>query len=156
MSDPPGKREEGGQYVSEENKALVREGIRIWTTGDFDAANEIYSPDYVNHQHHHPSDPQDLHGVEAMKEFAAEFRKAFPDFHDSVDIQLAEGDLVATRFTSMGTHKGTFMAIEPTNKELSWTGISIDRIANGKIVKSWANYDMMGMMQQLGAVSPQE
>lgn len=63
---------------------------------------------------------------------------------------------MATRFTSMGTHKGTFMGIEPTNKELSWTGISIDRIANGKIVESWANYDMMGMMQQLGAVSPQE
>ena len=51
-----GKREEGGQYMSEENKALAREAIRIWTTGDFDAADEIFSPDYVNHQHHHPSD----------------------------------------------------------------------------------------------------
>jgi predicted ester cyclase len=45
------------------------------------------------------------------------------------------------------------MGVEPTNKELVWTGISIDRISRGKIVESWANWDMMGMMQQLGAVS---
>jgi hypothetical protein len=46
-----------------------------------------------NHQHHHPDDPRNLHGVEAMKTFAAEFREAFPDFHDSIDIQIAEGDM---------------------------------------------------------------
>jgi predicted ester cyclase len=87
-----------------------------------------------------------------VKAFAVEFREAFPDFHDSIDIQIAEGDLVATRFTSRGTHRGTFMGAEPTNKELSWTGISIDRIVEGRIVESWANWDMMGMMQQLGVV----
>jgi steroid delta-isomerase-like uncharacterized protein len=138
---------------TEENKRLVREAIRIWTTGDLGAADDVYAPDYVNHQHHDPGDPRDLHGVEAMKSFAAEFRSAFPDFHDSIDIQVAEGDLDVTRFTSTGTHRGTFMGVEPTNKELVWTGISIDRISRGKIVESWANWDMMGMMQQLGAVS---
>ena len=88
-----------------------------------------------------------------MKSFAAEFRRAFPDFHDSIDIQVAEGDLVVTRFTSTGTHRGTFMGVEPTNKKLVWTGITIDRISGGKIVESWANWDMMGMMQQLGVIS---
>jgi SnoaL-like polyketide cyclase len=78
--------------TAEENKRLAREGIRIWITGDFDAADDIYAPDYVNHQHHDPDDPRDLHGVEAMKTFATGFREAFPDFHDSIDIQLAEGD----------------------------------------------------------------
>ena len=87
-----------------------------------------------------------------MKTFAAEFREAFPDFRDSIDIQIAEGEMVATRFTSRGTHRGTFMGVEPTNKELSWTGISIDRISEGKIVESWANWDTMGMTQQLGVV----
>jgi predicted ester cyclase len=91
-----------------------------------------------------------------MKNFAKEFRQAFPDFHDSIDIQLAEGDMVATRFTSMGTHRGAFMGVEPTNRELTWTGITIDRISEGKIVESWANWDMMGMMQQLGAISESE
>jgi predicted ester cyclase len=75
-----------------------------------------------------------------------------PDFHDSIDIQIAEGDMVATRFTSRGTHRGTFMGVEPTNKELSWTGITIDRISEGRIVESWANWDMMGMMQQFSIV----
>jgi steroid delta-isomerase-like uncharacterized protein len=139
----------------EENKRLAREGIRIWSTGDFDAADEIYAPDYVNHQHH-PGDTEDIHGTEAMKTFATEFREAFPDFHDSIDIQIAEGDMVATRATSRGTHRGTFMGVEPTNKELSWTGITIDRIVEGKIVESWTNWDMMGMMQQLGVVHTPE
>jgi steroid delta-isomerase-like uncharacterized protein len=138
---------------TEENKRLAKETIGIWTTGDLDAADEFYAPDYVNHQHHDPADPRDLRGVEAMKSFVTEFRSAFPDFHDSIDIQVAEGELVVTRFTSMGTHRGTFMGVESTNRELVWTGITIDRVSGGKIVESWANWDMMGMMQQLGAIS---
>jgi steroid delta-isomerase-like uncharacterized protein len=137
----------------ERNKDLARQAIGIWTTGVFDAVDELYAPEYVNHQHHDPDDPRDIHGAEAMKRFARKFREAFPDFHDSVDIQIAEGDMVATRFTSTGTHRGTFIGVEPTNRELTWTGITIDRIAEGKIVESWANWDMMGMMQQLNAVS---
>jgi steroid delta-isomerase-like uncharacterized protein len=140
----------------EENKRLAREAIKILTTGDLDAADALYAPDYVNHQHHDPEDPRDLNGIEAMKTFAQEFRQAFPDFRDAIDIQLAEADLVATRFTSVGTHRGAFMGVEPTNRELTWTGITIDRIWEGKIVESWANWDMMGMMQQLGAISGAE
>ena len=137
---------------TEENKRLAREAILSLSSGDLGAVDQIYAPNYVHHQHHHPNDPRDLHGVEAMKTFATELREAFPDFHDSIDIQLAEDELVATRVTSRGTHKGTFLGVEPTNKELSWTGITIDRISEGKIVESWTNWDMMGMMQQLGVV----
>ena len=137
---------------TEENKRLAREAIRSLSSGDLGAVDQIYAPNYVHHQHHHPNDPRDLHGVEAMKTFATELREAFPDFHDTIDIQLAEDELVATRVTSRGTHKGTFLGVEPTNKELSWTGITIDRISEGKIVESWTNWDMMGMMQQLGVV----
>jgi predicted ester cyclase len=88
-----------------------------------------------------------------MKTFAEEFRQAFPDFRYSIDVQLAEGESVATRFTSIGIHRGAFMGVEPTNRELTWTGITIDRITEGKIVESWTIWDMMGMMQQLGAIS---
>jgi steroid delta-isomerase-like uncharacterized protein len=137
---------------TEENKRLAREAILSLSSGDLGAVDQIYAPNYVHHQHHHPNDPRDLHGVEAMKTFATELREAFPDFHDTIDIQLAEDELVATRVTSRGTHKGTFLGAEPTNKELSWTGITIDRISEGKIVESWTNWDMMGMMQQLGVV----
>ena len=88
-----------------------------------------------------------------MKSFVVEFRSAFPDFHDSIDIQVAEGELVVTSFMSIGTHRGPFMGVEPTNRELVWTGITNDRVSGGKIVESWANWDMMGIMQQLGAIS---
>jgi predicted ester cyclase len=146
----------GVRVSTEQNKDLAREAIRIRTTGDLDAADEIYAPSYVNHHHHDPGDPRDLPRTEAMKQFAREFREAFPYFRNSVDIQLAEGDMVATRFTSMGRHRGAFVGVEPTNEEPRWTGITIGRVEDGKIVESWANWDMMGMVQQLGAISPPE
>ena len=89
---------------TEENKRLAREAILSLSSGDLGAVDQIYAPNYVHHQHHHPNDPRDLHGVEAMKTFATELREAFPDFHDTIDIQLAEDELVATRVTSRGTH----------------------------------------------------
>lgn len=59
---------------------------------------------------------------------------------------------MATRFTSTGTHLGEFQGLAPTGRKLSWTGTVIDRVRDGRTVESWGNWDMMGMMQQLGAV----
>jgi predicted ester cyclase len=73
-------------------------------------------------------------------------------FGEPVEDQIAEGDRVVTRFTSRGTHKARFMGVEATGRELIWTGITIDHIVGGKIVESWANWDMLGMLQQLGIV----
>jgi ketosteroid isomerase-like protein len=62
----------------EENKRLAREAIKILTTGDLDAADALYAPDYVNHQHHDPEDPRDLHGVQAMKTLPKSSAKPSP------------------------------------------------------------------------------
>jgi steroid delta-isomerase-like uncharacterized protein len=137
---------------AEQNTALACEAIGIWSTGEVDAADEIYGFDDVNH-HHDPNDPRDLRGIEAMKQFVREFHEGLPDFRESIDHQFAEGDMVATRFTSTGTHRGTSMGLEPTDRELTWTGISIDRIADGTIVETRTNWDTMGMLQQLSALS---
>ena len=67
---------------------------------------------------------------------------------------IAEGDRVVSRWTMRSTHKGEWMGIAPTGKQVMITGISIHRIAGGKIVEDWANADELGMMQQLGAVPP--
>ena len=88
-----------------------------------------------------------------MKTFVREFRQAFPDFYDIIEDQVAEGDKVVTRFTSVGAHRGPLMGVEPTNKQVRWSGIAIDRVVGGKIVEEWVSWDMMGMLQQLGAVS---
>lgn len=137
----------------EQNKSLARRAIALWSSGDTGSVDEIFAPDYVNHQHHHPDAPQDIRGVAAWKTFIAEFHQAFPDFRDTIEAQIAEGDRVVTRFISRGTQRGKFMGISPTNRQASWTGIAIDRVAGGKIAETWVNWDMMGMLQQLGAVS---
>ena len=135
------------------NKELARAAIAIWSTGDLSRVLETFAPGYVMHQHHH-----DAAGgtggldLKAMRAFAHEFRTGFPDFHDTIDLQLAEGDLVATRFTSTGTHTGPFQGIGPTGRELSWTGMVIDRVQDDRIVESWGSWDMLDMLQQLGAI----
>jgi predicted ester cyclase len=86
----------------------------------------------------------------------SEFREAFPDFHTTVEDQIAEGDRVVTRWRMNGTHGGEFRGIAPTGAELEVTGIGIFRFSEGKVVESWDNFDQLGMMQQLGALSRQQ
>ena len=66
--------------------------------------------------------------------------------------QIAEGDLVVTRWTGKGTHDGELMGMPPTGKWVEVDGVAIDRISGGKIVESWNCFDALGMMQQLGAI----
>jgi predicted ester cyclase len=72
--------------------------------------------------------------------------------HLTINDQIAEGDKVVTRWTATGTHKGQLMAIAPTNKHATVTGVDIDRYQDGKVVEAWASYDMFGLLQQLGVV----
>jgi steroid delta-isomerase-like uncharacterized protein len=135
------------------NRAVVRRAVEeIWNKGDLFLVPEVYAPDFVSHQHSHPN-MGDVRGLGSLQTFLSEFREAFPDFHDTIDDQVAEGEKVVTRVTSSGTHRGTFMGLQPTNKHVSWMAISIDRIQDGKIVEEWGSWDMFGMMQQLGATS---
>ena len=80
----------------EENKALARRAIdEIWSKGNLAVGPDIYSPNFLSHQHSHP-DIGDVRGLSALIEFVREFREAFPDFHDTIDDQVAEGDKVVT------------------------------------------------------------
>jgi predicted ester cyclase len=67
---------------------------------------------------------------------------------------LAEGDLVMTRFFAQGTHLGPFLGAAPTGRKVSYGGMDLNRIKGGKIVESWVNYDALGLLQQVGLVSP--
>ncbi|HUC17052.1 MAG TPA: ester cyclase [Acetobacteraceae bacterium] len=137
----------------EQNKDLARRAIALWSTGEMDSASEIFTPDYINHQPHSTDDAHAIHGLEKWKDFIIDFRRAFPDLHDTIEDQVAEGDRVVTRFTSAGTHKGKGMNLPPSNKKIRWSGIAIDRIATGKIAESWVVWDKFGMLEQLGAAS---
>jgi len=135
-----------------QNKDLARRAIKLWTQDTKDNVEEIFASDYVNHQQHLPDGGNAIRGLDAWKQFISTFHQAFPDFEDQIVTQIAEGDLVATQFVSSGTQKGEIIGVRATGRRASWTGIVIDRIANGKIAESWVNWDKFGMLQQLGAV----
>ena len=137
--------------MSEENKAIVRrQEEELFTQGNLDAADEVYAPDYVGHD---PSNPEDIRGLEAAKQAASDYRKAFPDLRVTVEDVIAEGDKVAARLRFRGTHRGELDGIAPTGRRVDCTGIVISRMEGGKIAEDWANFDDLGMKQQLGAVS---
>jgi len=153
-----GKREKGGQPImSEENKALVRREIEelFNYTGNLDVAEEVYASGYVGHD---PTIPEGIHGVEGARQFAAGMRSAFPDLSCTIEEQIAEGDKVVSRWRATGTHQGETEEMgPPTGNRMEITGISIERISEGKVVEGWDNYDAMGMMRQLGFIpSPEE
>src|SRR5215207_9660574 len=152
----PGKREEGAEAMAEENKAIARRVCEevFSAQGDLDAADEIFAPNFVGHD---PASPEDIRGPEGVKEFASMFRNAFPDVQLSVEDQVAEGDMVVTRWIASGTHQGEIMGIAPTENRVTVAGTSVERVVDGKIEETWDNYDALGMMQQIGAIpSPEE
>jgi steroid delta-isomerase-like uncharacterized protein len=110
--------------------------------------DELVAPDYVGHD---PSQPE-LHGPEGVKGFVTTYLSAFPDGRITIDEQLAEGDLVGSRWTGRGTHQGDLMGIPPTGKQVTVSGITVSRLKDGKVVEEWSNWDTLGMLQQLGAV----
>ena len=77
----------------------------------------------------------------------------FPDLHITIQDQIAENDLVATRYVMRGTHQGEFADIPPTGKQFTVTGIEMHRFADGKLVELWNVVDLLGMLQQLGVIS---
>ena len=141
---------------TDENKALVRREIEelFNHTGNLDVADEVYAPDFVGHD---PTMPEDLHGVEEARQFAAGFRSAFPDLICTIEDRVAEGDKVVTRWRTSGTHQGQTEELgPPTGNRVEMTGISIEWLSEGKVVESWDNYDAMGVMQQLGHIPSPE
>ena len=137
--------------MSEQNKALARRAIEeIWNQGKLAVIDELVAS---NATYHDPNVPGGkFTGPEGVKQFVQIYRGAFPDVRLTINDQIAEGDEVVTRWTATGTHKGQFMGIAPTNKHSTVTGVNIERFQNGKVVEGWANYDMFGMLQQMGVV----
>jgi steroid delta-isomerase-like uncharacterized protein len=132
---------------TEDNKAISRRNFEeVWNKGQLDLIPEIVAANLINHD---PANP-DVQGPEGFRQLVTMYRTAFPDTQFTLEEQIAEGDKVVTRWTTRGTHQAELMGIAPTNKLVTVTGMTIDRLEGGKIAESWANWDTMGLMQQLG------
>lgn len=111
----------------EANKALVQRYVEEpWNKGNVAALDEMCAPNFHL---------EGLGGVEEFKAVITAFRKSFPDLHFTVEEVIAEGDKVAYRWTSRGTHRGDYEGIAPTGKTVTSTGITIIRIVDGKVVE---------------------
>lgn len=138
--------------MSEQNKARIRRVIeQAYSQGDLSVVDEVAASDLVIH-----ASSQDIRGREGAKQYVTVLRKAFPDLHFTIEDQIAEGDMVVTRWTARGTHKGHFQGIPATGREIRLMGTDIDRMTDGKVVECWAHVDELGLMQQLGAIGAGE
>jgi steroid delta-isomerase-like uncharacterized protein len=134
---------------ADENKALYRRWFEeVVTDGNLKLADELLAPNYVMH---FPGMPAPVNR-EGHKQLVMMFRNAFPDWQETVDDVIAEGDKVVIRVTGTGTHEGEFQGVPPSHARVTATGVGIGRIENGRIAESWAAYDALGMMQQIGAI----
>ena len=135
----------------EENKAIVRRFYEELSKGDMAAADELIASNVVDHD----QNPETVvRGPESFKRMAALVRTTFPDIHFTVEDEVAEGDKVAVRWTMRGAHKGEFMGVPGTGKQVTGAGMHFFRVAGAKIVEIWVNRDELGLMQQLGVVPP--
>jgi predicted ester cyclase len=120
---------------AQENKILSNRVAQAISEGDLEALDELMAPELADE----------------FKRDVAEIRRAFPDYAGTNVEQIAEGEEVANRFVFLGTHLGEFEGVNPTGKRVEFVGHSIDRVVEGKIVESWVEVDLLGVMRQLGA-----
>ena len=133
--------------VEENKKIAIAVFPAAWNDGDFGPAEQYVDAEVVDHF-------DNSRGIEAFKGVIQGFRSALPDLRLTVHHEIAEGDLVVHHWTMTGTQQGAFQGLPPTDKTLTWTGITIVRIDGGKIVERWANVDVLAILQQLGVVPP--
>jgi steroid delta-isomerase-like uncharacterized protein len=136
------------QSQTEANKEVIRRYREAHNQNNMDALDDIVAVDLISHSHL-PNVPTGREGGKMVHQGSL---AAFPDGKTSTDDLIAEGDKVVERFTLVGTHKGDFMGIPATGKRVSVTGMSIFRIAGGKIVEHWGENDAIGLMMQLGVL----
>ena len=133
----------------DDNKAIIRAYVEtIFNQRQVDRAGELVASDYVDHA----ALPGQAPGLEGVKPKWAMYLAGIPDLRVTIEELVAEGDKVAVRRSSAGTHRGELMGIAPTGRRATITGIDILRIAGGKIVERWAEDNGLAVMQQLGAI----
>jgi steroid delta-isomerase-like uncharacterized protein len=138
---------------AEESREIARRyATEFWSEGNAGLADGLLAPDYVVHD---PGMPDRPGGIEGEKGVLATFRAVFPDLRFDIEDVVGEEDRGVVRWTAHGTHRGEFMGLAPTGKRMSMAGISIYRIAGGKIVEHWGVWDTLGMLQQMGAMPAQ-
>ena len=137
--------------IEEENKAIIQQWIERMNNNDDSAIDELYSSDWVGHT---PSG--EIKGPEVFKQMNAASRPALPDLLFTFDDIIAEGDIVAARYTMTATHKGELFGVPATGKRISLKAAFFYRLENGKIAETFEYTDQLALFQQLGVTPPSQ
>ena len=132
---------------AQESRDIVGRYAQMFNTGDLDEADELFAPDFIIRHLDAPELDR-----EGWKEFSRPFVSGFSERWLTVEDLVTEGHEVVARMTFSGRHTGEFFGVAPTGREVRFTGIVWFRIAKGKIVEHWGEFDALGLMQQLGVV----
>ena len=133
-----------------ENKTIYRRILKDYFENDDETVlEELYAANHVNHF-------LGVNGAQAWKQFMVPFREGFPDLHFTIHFQMADDDKVLNCWTAHTTHTGAFMGIPASGKKVSFNGMSVARIEDGKMVEEWSLVDMFSLMQQLEVIPSME
>jgi steroid delta-isomerase-like uncharacterized protein len=133
-----------------ENETLVRQFVaEIVNGGDYGLADELFAEDYTRHD---PNAPSTETGPAGFVETLKQLRGGFPDMEVHLGTVVADGDLVAFEGTMTGTHEGPFQGIEATGTAVEIDGNAMHRIEDGRIAETWATWNFLGLLRQVGAV----
>ncbi|HZR98274.1 MAG TPA: ester cyclase [Chloroflexota bacterium] len=130
-----------------ENEAIIRGWFQAFNDRDWPAEAAVHAADFVAHVPGAP--PLDN---EAWKAFIAAFVAGFPDFRLTIEDVIAAGDRVAVRWVFQGTHQGEFHGVPPAGRPVSVAAMEVNRMADGKVAEHWVLLDLLGLMQQVGAI----
>ena len=132
---------------AQQNRDIVRRYARMFDTGDFDEADELFAPDFI--VRHLDAPELDREG---WKGFSRPFVSGFSERRLAVEDLVTEGDQVVARMRFSGRHTGEFFGVAATGREIRFTGMVWFRISEGKIVEHWGEFDALGLLQQLGVM----
>jgi predicted ester cyclase len=133
-----------------QNEAVVRRSFDLLNQPHLPPDYEqLIDPNFENHSHPTTWGARGGLGFKGLHE---SLHAGLSDFSVTIEKMLSDGDLVAVHYRMRGTHTGGLMGVEPTGKTIDITGTGIYRCHDGKLAEAWVNPDMLGMLQQLGAV----
>ncbi|MFC1875102.1 ester cyclase [Chloroflexota bacterium] len=129
----------------EENKAVVLRFIEAYNKQDLDLLDDIVAPDYIDHTNQ-------IQGLEGLKQLMNLNIPAFPDWHETIEDIIAEGDKVWVHLTYTATNTGEFMGLAPTGKKITTKAVDIYRVVNGKLAEYWNVTDSARIFKPLGII----
>jgi steroid delta-isomerase-like uncharacterized protein len=139
----------------EANKALVRNVMEKGVNAaDRTVLRDALTPDYARHSQATTMMPE-IRGREQMMEFFEATFSAFPDWHEEIELMVAEGDKVAYITRGTGTHRGAFGHVPATGKRVEIMNFIVQRIADGKIAETWTGWDNLAFLMQVGLFPPE-